>query len=105
MVACRGVDAAVVSASQTLLADLEKSPPPPRWQAADGQLKGWAQALIKAFTDRITAIDAHDVTRFATLANSEVIPATNLSCAPIEQINADLPATSQLPASASGVCN
>lgn len=105
MVACRTVEAAVVSASQTLLADLTKSPPPPRWQAADGQLKAWARALIKAFTDRITAIDAHDVTRFAALANSEVAPATNLSCAPIGQINAALPATSQLPASASGACS
>lgn len=104
MIACKPVEQAVVIASQRLLTDLEKTPPPPRWRAADSGLKSWAQALIKAFNDRFRAINANDIARFVDLANSEVAPASNLSCTPIQQINADLPAASRLPASAFGTC-
>jgi hypothetical protein len=104
MLACKPVEQTVVTASRALLTGLAQTPPPPRWQTADGQLTTWANALIKAFTDRIQAIDARDTARFAVLADSEVAPASNLSCTPIQQINADLPADSRLPASASGAC-
>lgn len=105
MLACRPVEQAVVTTSQHLLNDLATTPPPARWRTADGQLKSWARALIKAFTDRIHAIDAGDITRFVALSDSEVYPAIVLSCGPIEQINASLPPDRQLPATASGSCS
>jgi hypothetical protein len=104
MIGCRQVEEAVVSASQTLLDQLMASTPPPRWQGADTLLKHWASSLINAFNDRIQAIEAYDMTRFSHLVDSEIDPALNQSCAPIQQINAELPANSQFPLSVSGSC-
>jgi Putative zinc-finger len=104
MLACRPMETAVVTASQTLLTRLAMTQPPPRWQSADRELKQWAQELISAFTHRLQAIDAHDTTRFAQLVDTEIDSTSALSCAPIQRINADLPADNQLPVSASGIC-
>lgn len=104
MDACWQVEKAVVTASQTLLDQLMASTPPPRWQSADTLLKHWASALINAYSDRIQAIGAKDMTRFSHLVDTEIYPALNQSCAPIQQINAELPANSQFPLSSSGSC-
>lgn len=97
MAACRPTEVAAATASQALLAHLQTANPPARWRSANHELEQWAQALTRAFDDRVAAIDARDVARFMTLATSEVQPASDLSCAPIEQINAELPFASQLP--------
>jgi len=104
MTGCRQVEAAVVIASQTLLARLEVTPAPPRWQDADSKFKAWASALINAYNHRIQAINIGDTTQFAQLVDTEIDPALGQSCAPIQQINAELPANSQFPLSVSGSC-
>jgi hypothetical protein len=102
--ACKPVETNVVTASQTLLADLAATPTPSRWRSADAQLNAWAQALIAIYTHRIQAIDAHNTTQFVALVDAEIDPAAGRSCAPIQRINAELPPGSQLPLSASGSC-
>jgi hypothetical protein len=104
MAGCRQVEAAVVAASQTLLDQLMASTPPSRWLGAHTLLKAWAQRLSIVYNDRVLAIDAHDTTQFARLVDSEIDPVLGQSCAPIQQINAELPANSQFPLSVSGSC-
>jgi Putative zinc-finger len=104
MTGCTQVETAVVTASRNLLDQLMASTPPPRWQGADMLLKHWASSLINAYDDRIQAIETHDTGQFSHLVDTEIDPALNQSCAPIQQINAELPANSQFPLSASGNC-
>jgi hypothetical protein len=104
MAGCQQVEAAVVTASQTLLDQLVASTPPPRWQSADTLLKAWAQRLSTVYNDRILAIRIGDTDQFAQLVDTEIDPVLAQSCAPIQQINAELPANSQFPLSVSGSC-
>jgi hypothetical protein len=102
MLDCRPVEVAALARSQTLLTDLMNTVPPPRWRGADLQLKTWAVAQITYYTARIQAIDLHDVAQFESQGNHGSGPAD--SCPAIGEINAALPAESQLPVSASGYC-
>jgi hypothetical protein len=104
MAGCQQVEKAVVTVSQTLLTQLGATSAPPRWQTADTLLKAWAQRLSTVYNDRILAISAGDTDQFAQLVDTEIDPVLDQSCAPIQQINAELPAKSQFPLSVSGSC-
>lgn len=102
MTDCRPLEVTAQTASQTLLDHLQAASAPARWWNADEQLKSWAQADVTFYGERIQAIDAQDVDGFKRLGDQ----GTNdqPECSAIEQINAELPADSQLPPNASGYC-
>lgn len=107
MADCRPLEVTALTASQTLLAQLQAASAPTRWQSADAQLKVWAQVQIDYYAARIQAIDAHDLAAFKQLGDVGMGGGTGSSvsiCQAIQQINADLPTDSQLPESALGGC-
>jgi putative zinc finger protein len=90
MQTCRPYEEAALRAAQTLLAHLQTTTAPPRWQGADAQLKQAAQGHIAFATERIRAIDAHDAARFVAAVDQWAIPADILFCSSLERITTDL---------------
>jgi hypothetical protein len=91
MQACRPVEAAALSAAQALLTHMQATPPPARWKTVDTQLKQAVQGFVTTHTNKLAAIDAHDVNRFINANDSDIDPAT-ATCTVFNTIHADLEA-------------
>lgn len=88
---CRPLEVASIDATQALLDHLATTPPPARWQVADGELKQALKVAIGFHTVKLRAIDAQSVPQFLAVDRNVGIPMAALFCDPIQQFNAGPP--------------
>lgn len=86
MATCRAPMAAQLALAQVLLAHLTKATPPARWRTQHLALLQAVQAIIALLTEQVSAIDAHDVTRFLNTIDLATA-ALALFCAPLDQLD------------------
>ena len=88
--ACRPLEVSALRTAQTLLARLQVTSPPPRWRTADSELKQAIQGYIAFYTERINAINAHDVNRFVAAWQELALPVDPLFCSSFGRFTTDL---------------
>lgn len=100
--ACQSASASVLTAGQTLLAQLPSSPPAAPWPTLDSALKQAVHAALSAYTARAPAIASHNSTAFED-DNVAIIQAVSQQCDLVSQFNQVAPSGNHIEAP-HGVC-